>query len=105
MEFKACKIEVLIPESYIASLRNQLNEAGILKVGKYDNVISYSEVKGYWRPLEGAAPYDGEIGKLSAGTECKMEFRCQFEHVDGVKTIIKAVHPYEEPIINVIPLL
>lgn len=96
---------MLIPERYIASLRNRLNEAGILTVGNYDNVISYSEVKGYWRPLEGANPYDGEIGNVSSGTECKMEFRCQLQRVDAVKTIIKAIHPYEEPIINVIPLL
>ncbi|MCO7126489.1 cytochrome C biogenesis protein [Sporolactobacillus shoreicorticis] len=105
MECNTYKIEVLIPERYIASLRNRLNEAGILTVGKYDNVISYSEVKGYWRTLEGSDPYDGEAGTLSEGTECKMEFRCRLQQIDAALMIIKAIHPYEEPIVNIIPLL
>ncbi|WP_353949367.1 cytochrome C biogenesis protein [Sporolactobacillus sp. Y61] len=86
-------------------VRNKLNEAGVLTVGKYDNVISYSKVKGYWRPLEGANPYDGVIGQITSGTECKMEFRCHLKEVAFVKSIIKEVHPYEEPIINIIPSL
>lgn len=105
MKCDICKIEVLIPEAYIVPLRDKLNELGILKVGKYDHVISYSEVRGYWRSLEGASPYDGEIGKISSGTECKMEFRCPYDAVNEVKKVIQGVHPYEEPIINVLPLL
>lgn len=105
MDFEKCKVEVLIPENYIIPLRDKLNEAGILTVGKYDNVISYSEVKGYWRPLEGADPYDGVIGQVSSGQECKVEFRCRVQELATVKTMIKEIHPYEEPIINIFPLL
>ncbi|WP_100488295.1 cytochrome C biogenesis protein [Sporolactobacillus pectinivorans] len=105
MTIKNCKVEVLIPEVFIVKLRNRLNEMGVLKVGKYDHVLSYSEVRGYWRPLEGANPYDGEVGKISSGSECKMEFRCPYESIGDVKRVIKSVHPYEEPIINVFPLL
>lgn len=105
MDIKFCKIEVLLPEEIIVELRNQLNSIGVLKVGKYDNVISFSEVKGYWRPLEGSVPYDGEVGKIASGSECKMEFKCLYKEIDKVKQVIKKVHPYEEPIINVFPLL
>jgi len=43
---------VLLPEEYIEMLRNELNDIGVLTVGNYNNVVSYSVVKGYWRPLE-----------------------------------------------------
>lgn len=99
------KVEILLPEEYIETLRNKLNDIGILTVGKYDNVVSYSVVKGYWRPLEEAMPFKGYVGETSFGTECKMEFRCLYKDIEEVKSIIKSVHPYEEPVINIFPLL
>lgn len=105
MEFEFVKIEVLLPEEYIEKIRSKLNEIGVLTVGNYDNVISYSVVKGYWRPLEKATPFSGTKGEISFGTECKMEFRCLKKNIVEVKKLIKGNHPYEEPVINVIPLL
>ncbi|MFD1173962.1 divalent cation tolerance protein CutA [Oceanobacillus picturae] len=105
MEFEFVKVEVLLPEEYIVELRNQLNDIGILTVGDYDNVVSYSVVKGYWRPLEEANPFNGSKGEISFGTECKMEFKCSLSNIAEVKGLIKRVHPYEEPVINVLPML
>lgn len=105
MENKFVKVEVLLPEEYIEKLRNKLNNIGVLTVGNYDNVISYSIVKGYWRPLEKAKPFNGSKGEISFGTECKMEFRCLIKNMKEVKEEIKNVHPYEEPVINFIPIL
>ncbi|MFT4412259.1 cytochrome C biogenesis protein [Fredinandcohnia humi] len=105
MNIKYVKIEVLLPEEYIETIRKQLNEIGALTIGKYDNVISFSYVKGYWRPLADSKPFQGNAGEISFGTECKMEFRCLYNKVDEVVSIIKNTHPYEEPIINMIPLL
>ncbi|MFC0418188.1 hypothetical protein ACFFHH_22590 [Cytobacillus solani] len=34
-----------------------------------------------------------------------MEFRCPNKDIELVKKIIKDVHPYEVPLINVLPLL
>ncbi|MBP2080148.1 hypothetical protein J2Z64_004460 [Oceanobacillus polygoni] len=76
-----------------------------MTVGNYDNVLSYSVVKGYWRPLEEANPFNGSKGEISFGTECKMEFKCLMKNIDEVKELIKSTHPYEEPVINVIPIL
>ncbi|CDO02972.1 hypothetical protein BN988_01454 [Oceanobacillus picturae] len=105
MEFEFVKVEVLLPEEYIVELRNQLNDIGVLTVGDYDNVVSYSVVKGYWRPLEEANPFNGSKGEISFGTECKMEFKCLMSNIAEVKGLIKRVHPYEEPVINVLPML
>ncbi|MGE6261133.1 cytochrome C biogenesis protein [Heyndrickxia sporothermodurans] len=105
MEVEFVKIEVLLPEEYINKLREELNNSGFLTVGNYDNVVSYSFVHGYWRPLHESTPFSGKKGEISFGTECKMEFRCSYTNVHEVKDIIHKLHPYEEPIINVMPLL
>ncbi|BAB06312.1 YqfO family protein [Halalkalibacterium halodurans] len=105
MTFTFVKIEVLIPEEYIENLRDELNHLGILTVVDYDHVVSFASVKGYWRPIQKANPFQGERGKISFGTECKMEFRCSYSKINEVKSLIHSIHPYEEPIINVIPLL
>lgn len=42
---------------------------------------------------------------ISFGTECKMEFRCRHMKIKEVLEAIKSIHPYEEPIINIISLL
>lgn len=82
-----------------------LSEIGVGKVGDYDHCFSTTEVQGYWRPLAGAKPFDGKIGELSSEPEIKLEVRCEFELVQLAIDTIKKVHPYEEPVINVFPLL
>lgn len=105
MNITTVKVEVLLPEMFIENIRNQLNAIGILTVGNYDHVISYTETKGYWRPLDEAIPYDGEKNEISFGSECKLEFKCEYSKIQETLKIIKEIHPYEEPIINIIPLI
>ena len=105
MDFKEVKIEIYVPEEYIINLRDELNKANACTIGDYDNVISITNVRGYWRPLEGSNPYNGEIGKVCEGVECKMEIRCKKECVKGAMKVIKEIHPHEEPLINIIPIV
>ncbi|WIH84463.1 cytochrome C biogenesis protein [Brachyspira pilosicoli] len=105
MDFKKVKIEVCIPEEYRDKLREALNDIGVLGVGNYDNVMSVTKVTGYWRPLKNANPFDGEINKLSKASEDKIEFATDINNVENAVKVIKEVHPYEEPVINIIPLI
>ena len=34
-----------------------------------------------------------------------MEVRCKIEYVKNAIKVIKKVHPYEEPVYNIVPLL
>jgi len=99
------KLEIFIPASHFEALREALRSIGAGAMGNYDSVLNYSIVTGCWRPLPGANPYDGEIGVLCEAEEYKVEVICREETL--VETIrgIKAVHPYEEPVINAIPLM
>jgi hypothetical protein len=104
MDFSQVKIEIFIPEEFVPALQEEISKAGAGIIGNYDHCASVTEVRGYWRPIEGARPYDGRIGEISEGRECKVEVNCPKEAVPGVIRAIRSVHPYEEPLINIIPL-
>ena len=73
-------------------------------IGNYDSCLSYSEVISLWRPLSGTHPYIGEEGKISTEPEYKVEVCCLKKRLSETLEAIKKVHPYEEPVINIIPL-
>lgn len=63
-----------------------------------------AKLTSYWRPLEGTDPYIGKAGEISCEPEIKAEVTVFKEKVDETIEAIKKVHPYEEPVINVIPI-
>ena len=106
MDISVVKIETFIPEEYVDKLREALNKIGALSIGgNYDNCMAVSKVKGHWRPLKGANPFEGEVGELSCEEECKVEFCCLIEVAKQAVETTKKVHPYEVPVINVIQLI
>ena len=71
---------------------------------KYDSCMSCSKVTSYWRPLDGTSPYIGNVGEISCEPEMKVEVTVFTEKVDETIQVIKEVHPYEEPVINALPI-
>ena len=104
MEFEYCKLEIFIPESHFPALCQALWEADAGHIGGYDRCLSYSRATGCWRPLEGTSPYLGREGEVCRAPELKVEAVCPAREADRVLAAVKRVHPYEEPVINVIPL-
>lgn len=104
LEINEVKLEIYIPEEFIVPLRDALVSIGLCRVGNYSHVISYQQTRGYWKPLENSTPYQGEKGEICAGSECKMEVRCPIEKIDEAMRLIRKIHPYEEPLINIVPL-
>ena len=100
-----CKLEVFIPESHLDVLREVLRAHDAGHIGNYNSCLSYTKVIGNWRPLEGTKPYNGEINELCEAEELKVEVTCRVEGLDELIAAIKRVHPYEEPVINAIPLM
>jgi hypothetical protein len=104
-DFPVVKIEVFIPPEFVEKLGEALSEVGAGRIGNYDHCMSSTPVTGYWRPLDGAQPYLGQIGEVESAVECKVEVNCRWERVAETIRAIRAVHPYEEPLIQVVPLL
>lgn len=98
------KLEIFIPETHFADLRKALQSADAGHIGNYDCCLSYSRVIGTWRPLPGTDPFIGEEGVISEEEELKVEVTVKGERLDETIEAVKAVHPYEEPVINVIEL-
>jgi uncharacterized protein (TIGR00730 family) len=99
-----CKLEIFIPETHFDPLCEALRSVGAGCVGGYDSCLSVSEVRGYWRPLPGSNPYDGEIGVLQSAPELKVEVLCREERLCETVVAVKKAHPYEVPVINAIRL-
>ncbi len=98
------KIEIFIPEANVDTLLAELAKVGVGVIGNYDHCASILIVQGTWRPMPGASPYQGEVGQISRATDAKVEVNCWEENVREAIKAIRRVHPYEEPVINIIPL-
>ncbi len=105
MNFDRFKVEVYVPYNFTDKIREALNGIGVGKVGNYDNCICVTKVKGVFRPLKGSNPYLGLEDKLCEVLENKIETICDKDNLSLVVKTIKSVHPYDTPLINVIPIL
>ena len=60
---------------------------------------------GTFIPDDKANPYIGEKNKLEFVEEEKLEVVCDVNIVKNVISKLREVHPYEEPAIDIIPLI
>ena len=102
--FAFCKMEIFLPEEALPAVREALYRADAGHIGNYDRCLSYSPVTGCWRPLDGTNPYLGTVGEVCEAPELKIEVTCRTGAVPETLRAVRAAHPYEEPVINVIPL-
>lgn len=100
-----CKLEIFIPKTHLSQLQSALQSVDAGHIGNYDSCLSYSEIIGTWRPLENAKPYLGKVDNISQEPELKVEVRILAENLNITLEAIKRIHPYETPVINIIPLL
>lgn len=99
------KIVVFVPEEKVSELRDAVCNAGAGILGKYSYCTSNSKVSGTYIPNENAEPYIGTQNTLEFVEEIRLEFICNAKKVKKVLGIIREIHPYEEPEIDIIPLL
>ena len=102
--FTDVKLEIFVPREFAFKIRAELAKMGVGRIGNYDHCVAMVPVRGFFRPLPGSNPFDGEIGEVKEVEEYKVEVNCKREVVDEAMHVIRAVHPYEEPLVNVIPL-
>ena len=104
-DVKNVKIAVFLPEEKVSELRDAVCDAGAGVIGKYTYCTSSTKVSGTYIPNEDAKPYEGTANTLEFVEEIKLEFICNVKLVKKVIKIIREIHPYEEPCIDIIPLL
>jgi len=98
------KIVVFVPLSHANQVREVLGKAGAGKIGKYSFCSFSTRGTGRFKPEEGSHPSIGEIGKLEAVEEERIEVVCDAKIVGNVLARIKEVHPYDEVAYDLYPL-
>ena len=99
------KIIVTIPIENVEEVRNAICEAGAGIIGNYTYCSMSTKCIGTFKPNDNANPYIGENNKLEFVEEEKLEVVCDVDNVKKVIFKLREVHPYEEPAIDIIPLL
>ncbi len=98
------KLEIYAPEESVDQILAALAQAHAGEIGKYDHCATLIPGQGFWRPLQGADPALGAVGQLFSGSEIKLELLCREEYLLEAVQAVREVHPYEEPVINILPL-
>jgi hypothetical protein len=99
------KLVVFVPEENADDMRKALGEAGAGRIGEY-SFCSYS-IKGIGRfvPSDNANPHIGTAGRMEAVNEERIEVACEKDQAAEIVDVIKQVHPYEEVVIDIYPML
>lgn len=105
MKKEYVKIVVFVPESHADEVREALSESGCGCMGNYAFCSFSSKGIGRFRPCEGANPFIGESGKIEEVEEERIETICSRENLDSALAAVKKAHPYEEPAIDIYPVL
>lgn len=99
------KIVVTVPQGEADALRQVIGKAGAGRVGNY-SFCSFSTVgTGRFLPEDGARPTIGHVGKPEEVVEERIEVTCERRYMADVVEAIRAAHSYEEPAIDVYPLI
>ena len=101
---KKYKIVVFVPETHAEKLREAMGNAGAGQIGNYSHCTFSVKGVGRFKPNAGANPTIGEVGKLEAVEEERIETVCSEERLRDVLKAIRIAHPYEEPATDVYPL-
>ena len=105
IDINKVKIVVTVPLENVEEVRIAICDAGAGIIGNYSYCSTSIKSVGTFLPNELANPYIGHKHKLEFVEEEKLEVICNIENVKQVITSLREVHPYEEPAIDIIPLI
>ncbi len=99
------KFVVFVPEENLEAVRQAAFEAGAGHIGLYDECSFSHPGVGTFRGSEGTNPAIGQPGRREEAAERRLEIICRKGLRFRVMAAIRAAHMYEEPAVDVYPLL
>ena len=105
IDINKVKIFVTIPLENLEEVRNAIFDAGAGIIGNYSHCSTSVKSIGTFKPNENANPHIGKANKLEFVDEFKLEVICDVKDVKHVLKKLRQAHPYEEPAIDIIPLI
>jgi hypothetical protein len=98
-------IVVTAPEDSVEALLDAIASAGGGIIGEYTHCAFTSRGVGYFKPSVDANPHVGAKQALNAVDEVRIETFAPRAKANAVTQAIRAAHPYEEPVIYVLPMV
>jgi hypothetical protein len=98
-------ITLTVPPDAIETVLDAISGAGGGQIGEYTHCAFTSQGVGRFKPSEQANPTLGAKGQINAEDEWRIETFCDRNKAKHVVQAIRAAHPYEEPVIYILPLL
>jgi len=99
------KIITFVPTGpAISVVHDALAEAGAGRIGDYSHCSFATAGTGQFRPLVGANPTIGAVGRLERVAETKLEMVLPRSRRAAVVAALRVAHPYEEPAFDVLEL-
>lgn len=105
MKNSLLKFITTVPHSHEEIVRNAMFNAGAGHIGDYDSCSYNLDGEGTFKAKAGANPHVGEIDKLHFEPEVRIETVVPIIRKDEVMRALIAVHPYEEPVFDLYPII
>jgi dinuclear metal center YbgI/SA1388 family protein len=98
------KLVVFVPQADREQLLDALSVAGAGGIGDYDRCAWWGAGTGTFRPLAGASPTIGAVGRIEQVAEDRLEMVVPRSRRGDVLAALRASHPYEEPAFDLLEL-
>ena len=99
------KVVTFVPVEKADVLRQALSKAGAGVIGAYRDCSFMLKGEGTFCGDESTNPAVGKKGRLEKIAEIRLEMVCPLNQLKQVIAKLRATHPYEEPAIDVYPLV
>ena len=96
---------VFVPESDTERLVDAMAAAGAGQIGNYERAAFSAPGTGTFRPLAGARPAIGAVGRIESVAESMVAMIAPRSHRAVVLAALRGAHPYEEPAFDMIELV
>lgn len=96
------KLVFYVPVKKSEIVKTALFKLGVGRIGNYDSCCFETVGQGQFRPLNGANPSVGNVGKVEKVPEAKVEMVLDETIIEEAIKVLKEVHPYETPAYQVI---
>lgn len=96
---------VSTPAEAVDRILEAIASAGGGVIGNYSHCAYVSSGQGRFKPDAAANPQVGAIGHINRVDETQIQTFCSRANAKAVVQAIRTAHPYEEPVIYLVPVL
>ncbi len=96
------KLVTFVPTDNVNQVADALYNAGAGAIGRYSHCGFMAEGTGTFKPLTGARPAIGQVGKRESVREIRLETVVAASKIEAVIAALRRSHPYETPAFDVL---